>query len=225
MRDLQRVAAEFKKVVIHADRFQFEHFAPDAREQLLDFGRGLEERRVGLATELWLGQGLAVDLAVGGERECVQHSIEPRHHVIRQPFVQPVSQIIGLWGRTIARGDVRSEALVPGTIIPRGNDRFAHRVMLAQEFFDFAEFNSEAANLDLVVDSAEEFDIAIREKTDEVAGPIHARVGITAKRVGQEPFSGQIRPVKVSTRQGIAADVQFAGDTDGYGLPLRTQDV
>ena len=50
--------------------------------------------------------------------------------------------------------------------------RIRHRGVGFEHGFDFAEFDPESAELDLVVRPADVFDLSIREEAGEVAGPV-----------------------------------------------------
>ena len=58
--------------------------------------------------------------------------------------------------------------------------------MGAQGGLDLAEFDAEAAQLDLVVDAAEELELAVGPAADEVAGAVEARRTVVRARTGDE---------------------------------------
>src|SRR5439155_5655898 len=79
---------------------------------------------------------------------------------------------------------------------------------------DLAELDAEPAQLDLVVQPAEELDAAVRAAAHQVAGavqPVAAAVGVG---VGHEALRGQVGPGEVPASQPGAADVQLAGDAE-----------
>ncbi len=53
--------------------------------------------------------------------------------------------------------------------------------MLSEHGFDFAEFDAIAANLDLIVNSSEKLDVAVRQVTRQVAGFIQPRLQIVTE--------------------------------------------
>ena len=68
-----------------------------------------------------------------------------------------------------------------------------------------------AAQLDLGVDAAVVFDLAVRIHAAEVAGPVDA----TARNegVGEESLGGQFRPPPIAARDAVATEEQLAHAT------------
>ncbi|CDI92729.1 hypothetical protein BN889_04698 [Pseudomonas aeruginosa PA38182] len=86
--DQQRVAASPEEVLLDAQRRVVQHLPPECQQRILQFvGRCLRDAmpkvRLGLAGKA--GQGLAVDLAVAGDRQAFEHAQLRREHVARHP--------------------------------------------------------------------------------------------------------------------------------------------
>ena len=96
--------------------------------------------------------------------------------------------------------------------------------MLQQTGFDFTEFDAEATNLDLMVVAAKVFDFTLFIPAGKVAGLVDACAS-GVERVGQEAFGGEFGAVEVASGDGDAADVQFAGNADRYGLAVGVEEV
>ncbi len=83
LRGEQRVPAQLEEVSVQADLLGVQHFREDGGELLLCLRarrfEGLRLRSVGVRCR----QGLAVHLAVGRQRQRVQHHVGRRHHVLR----------------------------------------------------------------------------------------------------------------------------------------------
>src|SRR5204863_5144703 len=93
-----------------------------------------------------------------------------RRHVFRQASAQPLTKFTG--GRLGApRRNISDQAFLIG-IVSGDDDGFAHRTVLLKRGFDFAEFDTEAADFDLVINPAQEFDVSIFQETRAVAGAI-----------------------------------------------------
>ncbi len=91
--------------------------------------------------------------------------------------------------------------------------RFA-RVVLAQQHCgilhartgtqcggDFAQFDAEPAQLDLVVVAAEIIERAVGTPAGDIATAVHARTGNIRKRIGHETFGGQVGTTQIAARQ------------------------
>ncbi len=76
------VAAEGEEVVLGADAFQAEHVGEQPAEQFL--ARGARKGAGDLGGEVELRQGLAVELAVRGERKGIEHDEGGGNHVLGQ---------------------------------------------------------------------------------------------------------------------------------------------
>ncbi|RPK36228.1 hypothetical protein EES39_32265 [Streptomyces sp. ADI92-24] len=206
----QGVSAEVKEVVVDTGLGQAQHLGEQPGEQVLDSGARSSARCDGLPPGR--REGVPVELAVRGQWQRVQHDERRRHHVLGQQLPQPVPQRV--------RPDVLS----------RGGDDVgdqqgflvgAHRdggprdsPMFGENRLDLAEFDPEAADLDLVVGAAEELQVSVRVPPHQVTRAVHARAART-ERVHHEPPRGQTRPVQIAARQARTCDVQLTRHTRG----------
>ena len=71
--------------------------------------------------------------------------------------------------------------------------------MLAQHCFDLSEFNTETAQLDLMVEASEQLEVAIGQVTRQVASFVQTRPGLVAKRIGDKPCRRQVGAIQVAT--------------------------
>jgi hypothetical protein len=94
-----------------------------------------------------------------------------------------------------------------------------------QHGLDFAGLDAQAAQLDLMIDAAEELDVAVGAVAREVAGAVEARVRVVGERVGDELLGAQIRLVVIAAAHRRTADQQLAGHADRRGLQLCVDDV
>ena len=145
-------------------------------------------------------QGFAVDLAVGCQGQGLQPDKGAGDHVVGQAVVQIAAQV----GVLVTQDDIGDQAFVARRILACEHDSGLDGGMLAEQGFNLAEFDAEAAELDLVVDAAEELDVAIGQEAHEVTGLVEAARG---KGVGNKLLSGQVWAIEVATRQAIATDV------------------
>ncbi len=108
-----RIAAEVEERIVDTDPVQAQHLGVDAGERL--FGRGGRGAVTGGVPILGRGQGTAIELAVDGQRQCLQDNDRRRHHVGGQPFAEFLAQL----GRIGVAGDVADQTLVAGAVLAR----------------------------------------------------------------------------------------------------------
>ncbi|MNE09475.1 hypothetical protein D3C80_1021490 [compost metagenome] len=85
----QRITAQLEEVVIDPDLLHVQHFLPDRCQRLLDgIARGNPRPACG---KLRCRQAIAVDLAIGRERQCRHQHQLCRHHVFRQVGAQGIA--------------------------------------------------------------------------------------------------------------------------------------
>ena len=82
--------------------------------------------------------------------------------------------------------------------------------MRRQRRLDLAQLDAEAADLDLVVDAAEELDVAVRAASGQVAGAVEARARRAGERVGHEALGGQLGPVEVAAGEAARRRCKLA---------------
>ncbi len=136
---------------------------------------------------------------------------------------------IGQFG-SIDGGDVGDELLIgralsvtlPGT---RDDHRFAHRRMAGELSLDLAELDTKAADLDLMIVTAEELEVAVGAIASEVTGAVDACAGLVAEGIVEEALGGEFGPVQVATRHACATDVELAHGTWRHQLALRIEQI
>src|SRR4029077_17037694 len=100
-----------------------------------------------------------------------------------------------------------------------------HRGVARQGRLDLPQLDAEAADLHLVVDAAEELDVAVGEPAGEVAGAVETPSRLLGERIGDEALGGEGGAVEVAPRHPGAADVDLAGGSQRDLLAVRPQDV
>ncbi len=89
--------------------------------------------------------------------------------------------------------------------------------------FDFAQFDTQAANLYLMVDTAEVVDHAVGAVAHQVAGAV--QTGARRERIRHEALGGQVGTLVITTGQRVAADIQFASATHRADLQIGVQHI
>ncbi|MNR94712.1 hypothetical protein D3C72_258000 [compost metagenome] len=210
--------AQFEEVVVTADLFDLEDVRPDLRQG--DFHRTLwrgifaaQPRRL---IRFW--QRLAVEFAVGGQRQCLQAHVSGRHQGLRQLCLQMTAQILDLDVQAFGKP---SQQLA----VAYQHHAILHGFVSAQRRFDFAQFDAHAAQFDLIIVAPQVFDVAISQPAREVAGAVHARLRFIAERVVEKAFGSQLGAMQITARHAGTADIQLASNANRYGALLVIEQV
>src|SRR5690242_20358604 len=97
--------------------------------------------------------------------------------------------------------------------------------MAADGAFDFTQFDTKAANLDLLINTAEIFQFTIRQIFREIARAIELRAWLIRKWVGNEFLRGQIGASQIPAGDARSAHADFSGCTDGNRLEIIVQQM
>src|SRR5690349_7668242 len=107
--------------------------------------------------------------------------------------------------RLIEGGHIRSQLGFDSA--PAGDhDRIYEVGMTRENGLDLAKLDPEAANLDLVVDPAEELDGAVVTVASEVTGPVDPGTRRMVERMCEEPLAGQIGASAVTARKAVTTN-------------------
>ncbi|MNZ13071.1 hypothetical protein D3C78_299580 [compost metagenome] len=223
-----RVAAQFEEVVLQTDLLHVQYLAPDRRQLLLQLAA---RRFIVLAALLQVRrrQGAAVELAIAGERHLLKQHQVGRHHIVRQVQAQLRLQRFtqgnlpgGVRPRLIA-DQITGQLLATGHV--QGQDHgLAHRGVFEQAGFDFAQLDTEAANLHLMVDSTDILHQTVSALAHQVAGTVQAPA-VVAERVGDKALGAQTGALVVTLGQAGATDVQLANAALRHQGQVGIEDV
>ncbi|KAA8551399.1 hypothetical protein FX984_06133 [Pseudomonas marginalis] len=139
-----------------------------------------------------------------------------RYHVFRQAAEQPGLEVGGRLALQHQVGHQLFAAVYQ-------HHRLTHRRVLHQACLDFTQFDAQAAQLDLVVETAKVFDHTVVTLAHPVAGTVKARA--VTKGAGHKTFGGQRRTAVVAARQAGTAQVQLAGHAGRHRVELRIEHV
>ncbi|CAH0355919.1 hypothetical protein AQB9606_04490 [Aquabacterium sp. CECT 9606] len=199
------IPAQFKEVVLPADGLHTQDLGPDTRQHPF----GLALRCLGLAVvprHIRRRQCLAVDLAVGIQGQLIQHHDQRGHHVVRQ--VQGQLRLDARRVQNLSARHIGHQARACGQRLHH-HDGFAHASLAQQLRLDLAKLDAKAPDLDLVVDAAQVFDLAIQAPAHQVAGSVQA-LARGAEGVGHEALGRQAVAPDIAAGQADAAQVQLA---------------
>ncbi len=206
----QRMAAQCEEVIREAHLLKVEHALPDSGD--LDFqGRSRRHIVVLLLAGIRFGQRFTVQLAVRAQGQYIKEHQEARDHIVRQHGCQRgfdrLAQLCVRHGRGLGHHITHQLQTAGGRL--GEDDGVSHHVVLQQSGFDFAQLDTEPANLHLMVDPADVLDHPVGGVARKVAGAVQAAATL-AERVGHEALGRQVRAIEITPRQQLAADHQFA---------------
>ena len=124
--------------------------------------------------ELKFGSGNALRsvFPLGVSGIASRKDIDRRNHVLRQFLPRVNLQFLRADSQTKFGNDVCDQLRVVGPIASNNHYRFVHRGMGAQNRLNFAELDPEAANLYLLIGSANKLDLAVVAVPGEITRPV-----------------------------------------------------
>ncbi|KAF2392049.1 hypothetical protein FX983_06534 [Pseudomonas frederiksbergensis] len=216
----QRMPAQFEEVIVTTDALDIKHLRPEPRQGDFDFALRRFIAPGDDGCQVRHRQRLAVELAVGGQRQAVELHIRRRHHVVRQRRLQMSTQAVEV--RRAIAGEISHQAFFPGHVFTYQHHRVFHAFVLRQAGFDFTQFDAVATDFHLVIVAAQVLNAAVRQVAPKVAGAVHR---LTVERVGDEFFRAQFGTVQIAVGNPRASDKQLTGHTQGYGAKLCVEHV
>src|SRR5712672_152778 len=95
---------------------------------------------------------------------------------------------------------------------------------MAQEgSFDLSQLDPKASYLHLTIVASQEFKLAIRPVSHEVAGGIQPLRGTLGEGIANEFLGGQVGSMEITTGQSCPTDVQFARHANRHRLQVTIQ--
>ncbi|BCQ27147.1 hypothetical protein NK8_53360 (plasmid) [Caballeronia sp. NK8] len=217
------MAAEREEIVVTSDAFEPEQLGPQLGERgfgstLRRFERAQRER-IGLR----IGQRAAIELAARRQRQRIERDEGRRHHVVGQTRGKMLAQGAGI--DIGMQRDIGDELLILRTLMarPRNDHRFTHRRVAFDLRLDLTRLDAKAANLDLMIVTAEKLDIAIEPITREIARAVHAATG--NERVIEEALGGEFRSIQIAARHARATDMKLADRARRHHATLRIEHI
>ena len=200
----ERMATQLEEMVVRSDLSVTEELGPDPGEDLFGW-RPRCQMAPRRALPLRSRQGLTVHLAIRGEGERCERHEGGRHHVVRQPLSQQLSERVGVG----VANHIGDQPPVARRVLARYDDRRADSGELDQHRLDFLELDAEAPNLDLMVQAAQELQVTVRQVAAEVAGAVETIPGPRGEGVRHKAFGRQIGTAEIAPRQTSAAQAQL----------------
>ena len=177
----QRMPAKRKEVVFGADLRQTKNTAPDPGKLFGNTLRGLISGHGDRSGPRRGGQRLAVNLAVGRQREDIERDEMRRHHMGGQCSLKRAAQ--GFGNRSSAQ--IADQPQITGRVLASHDHGLFDTGLRLENGFDLAQLYPVAAQFDLVIGTAEKFKSAVIAPAHKVSGAVHP-AGVEG--VGDEPF-------------------------------------
>ena len=183
----ERVSPQLKKIVGHPDGVNIKNLLPDERELAFQVVAGPDKhfllRRPGSVRRR---QCPTVHLSVGCHRHGLDQHNRRRHEGFRQPVPEVAPQVIS----RCVRHHIGHQPLIVWPGFPGQDNGFTHGRELAKHGLDFSRFDSNSADLNLVVGATEELDVAVGAIARQIAGLVHSRSRLSAEGVRSELLGG-----------------------------------
>src|SRR5262249_30994195 len=180
------VAPKLKEVVIDPYTSDPEGLGKKRAEDL--FLRRSGRAPTGGGAKVRSGQRLAIQLAVGSQRQSIQLHDGCRHHVLGQTFAKTAPQDGSISALTASGHNVAHQTLLAGAILSGDHRGLRYRRMADQDRLNLAGLNAEASDLELLVGPAQELQHPIGTPPGQIAGPVHTSsrpsIGIGHKALG-----------------------------------------
>ncbi len=158
-------------------------------------------------------------------RHAVRQLVEvPRRETPLALQAQPGAERRGTAGLRHQVGHEPAVRRIAGRARRRQHHRLLHAGMAGEGRLDLPELDPQAADLHLVVDPPQEFDLPRREPAHEIAGPVEPAPRL-AGRSGHEALGGQLGAAEVAAPHLHPADRKLARDSDRHRLEAGIQQV
>jgi hypothetical protein len=215
------VAPEREEVVVDADPLHPQHLGKQpAQHVLLRRARPAPHAHRHIRRR----KRLAVELAVGGQRQPLQHHKCRRHHVVGKAATQMRPQRRGVRSLIGRRNHIGHQPLAARHVLARHHRRLRHAPVPHQRRLDLARLNAEPAHLHLAVGTPQKVQNPIRTPARQVPGPIHPAPRRT-KRIRHKPLPRQARTTQIAPRQPRTRNVKLPRNPGRHRLQSTVQDI
>jgi hypothetical protein len=169
----ERVAAQVEEVIEGRDIRNSENEFEDAGEIFFHLGDAAKGDGSGLEVRLLRGpESVAIDLAVRGEGKVIEADDGGRDHEVREPVFEMVSEGVERIVRIGRKEDDIGDELFIVVEISDDDDSLRDERVIVEDGLDFAEFDAEASDFDLMIAAAAIVDGAVGFECGDVPGTV-----------------------------------------------------
>ena len=148
--------AQRQKIIVPAHLLELQHLGPDGGKLLLQLRAWRFAGRCCGLNALGRRQRRAVDLAIGRDGQTVEPHPRRRDHVFGQVLRQKRTQGLGLFRLAWMLHPVGCQPRVAGRILAQDHGSIGDMPLGPQHRLDFAQLNTKAAQLHLMINTAED---------------------------------------------------------------------
>ena len=121
-------------------------------------------------------------------------------------------------------GDIGHQPPVPGPVLARQNRRRADPRAGRERRLDLPQLDAEAAHLDLVVDAAQEVELAVGQGAGQVPRAVEPRPGSLREGIGDEPLRRERGPAQVARPHSGPSDSELTGHPERQRGVMAVED-
>ena len=169
-------------------------------------------------------QRTPVELAVGRQRQPLQHHQRSRHHVVGKPLGQRRPQRSRIDRTTRRRHHIAHQPPLPGHILARDHRRLRNPRTAHQRSLDLARLDAEPAQLQLRIRAPQELQHPVRTPARQIPGPVHPPAAAPMP-VGNKPLRRQSRTTQITPRKPRTRNVKLPHNTRRHRLQPAVQHV
>ena len=211
------VAAHVEEIPVEPGFRYLQDVAPNIRNSPLQ-GRAFGARGGGRCRRPGgRGQRLDVQLAVDGEREPLHKRERGGHHVFRQPAAQRLPERPKIQVSARALHDVGGQFLLSGRGFADHDHALADSRVPIDLRGNLAELDAKAPDLHLLVDTAEIFQVSIRQMPAEIARSVQALARHRRKGILDESLRREFRSIQITASKSFTTHVISPGCPAGTG--------
>ncbi|MNP44367.1 hypothetical protein D3C76_1382290 [compost metagenome] len=156
-----------------------------------------------MVVRLW--QRLAVQLAMGRQRQLIQLHHIGRDHIIRQFRFQPVPNSSSCPHCFTFGYNIGAQRPISLRVLMSQNRCFPDGRMFQQLLLDFAKLNPVTTNFHLLIGTPHKLQVATRQPAHQITCPVHFAAGFM--RVVHKFLRSHVRIIKVAPGYTVAGNV------------------
>src|SRR5208283_4137804 len=167
----QGVPSQLKEIVRHANWPNAQDLFPQITQlEFQSISRCHESPpRLG-SCSFGLRESTAVYLSVGHQRQSIEGHADRRHHIIRKLPLQKVTQFASRCRELPLRDHIGNQLFLSRSGFLSQDNSLAHCRVLAKHRLDLPEFDTEPADLHLMINSTKKLDVPVGKIAGEIPG-------------------------------------------------------